>query len=141
MAIIQNAVKITENPKKPVYLRSINTHDFQNYTFKDGTCIAVDGGPSYLRRVGNCLTTLVEDFSLSDKDSFSRVRSRLLWGTYGKNGDQPLKVVRLIDCETTHLKQILKTVIDITPIYKKVITSILKSRAKKYGKTKLRRIL
>ena len=33
---------------------------------------------------------------------------KTLWGTYGLNGDQPLKWVRLIDCSTDHLQAILR---------------------------------
>ena len=32
-----------------------------------------------------------------------------LWGTYGKSGRDPIKYVRLCDCETDHLQNILKT--------------------------------
>lgn len=30
------------------------------------------------------------------------------WGTYGKNGDEPLRYVRLIDCSSEHLENIIK---------------------------------
>ena len=33
----------------------------------------------------------------------------LLWGTYGKSGKEPLKWVKLGDCETEHLQAILRT--------------------------------
>ena len=32
-----------------------------------------------------------------------------LWGTYGKSGKDPIKYVKLCDCETDHLQNILKT--------------------------------
>ena len=34
--------------------------------------------------------------------------SDLKWGSYGKNGDQPLKIERLVDLGTEHLVAILK---------------------------------
>lgn len=35
--------------------------------------------------------------------------SDLLWGTYGKSGKEPLKWVKLGDCDTEHLQNILRT--------------------------------
>ena len=33
----------------------------------------------------------------------------LQWGTFGKNGDEPMRIVRLGDCSTEHLQAILRT--------------------------------
>ena len=51
----------------------------------------------------------------------------LLWGTYGKNGDQPLRWVRLGDCETAHLEAILRTQ-NPQPLYSVAICHILQDR-------------
>lgn len=61
----------------------------------------------------------------------------LLWGTYGKNGithcngtcpEHQLQIVRLIDCSSEHLIAILDTQHHIPPIYREVITVILRDR-------------
>jgi len=49
------------------------------------------------------------------------------WGTYGVDGKQPLKYVRLVDCSTDHLKKIIIQ-IGINSDYGKIITQILKDR-------------
>ena len=49
------------------------------------------------------------------------------WGTYGPNGNQPLQHVRLVDCSTDHLKNILKQVGNYSD-YGQIIQQILKDR-------------
>ena len=52
----------------------------------------------------------------------------LIWGTYGLDGLQPLKVILLKDADTDHLEMILYTQSDISPIFRKVIHCILMER-------------
>lgn len=51
------------------------------------------------------------------------------WGTFGGDGKQPLKWVRLIDCSTEHLLNILRTQFYISTLYVKVINLILEGRS------------
>ena len=51
--LIQNAVKITENHPDEFFLVSAHRHDYNKYTFKDGSFVAVDGGNFYVRRGSN----------------------------------------------------------------------------------------
>lgn len=50
------------------------------------------------------------------------------WGTYGKGGKEPLKWVKLIDCETEHLEAILRTQPQIGRGYRRMIQTILHQR-------------
>jgi len=50
------------------------------------------------------------------------------WGTMGKDGQGPLRFVKLVDCETDHLQAIIKTEIHISWDYLLIIKSILKDR-------------
>lgn len=52
----------------------------------------------------------------------------LRWGTYGYDGKSPLTWVRLVDCSSDHLQNILKTQAHISPFYEFVIRFILKMR-------------
>lgn len=58
----------------------------------------------------------------------SNVIERHTWGTKGPNGDKPYKEVRLVDCSTEHLKNILRTEAQITPLTALVIMAILLER-------------
>jgi len=54
----------------------------------------------------------------------------LLWGTYGKPVTFPVRWVRLIDCTTEHLKNILKTQFQLDELYRLVIKNIITDRRK-----------
>lgn len=127
--IIQNAVKILENPNEDIFILSRNTHEYVSYTFKNGSILAVDGGPSYLRRCGDMHTGLYEEWSLEDTDPLETIKEKLVWGTYGKDGKGPFKYVLVKNCENDHLKMILKQS-NLGAIYKTVINSILEDRKK-----------
>jgi hypothetical protein len=108
--IIQNAVKITENGKI-TYLVSSHVHDFNTYQFQDGKTISVDGGIGefgYLRKVGDLFDKRIEDFSLVENDDFNKIKHRLLWGHYNKDGTGDLRYSLVKDLTKTHLKAILK---------------------------------
>jgi hypothetical protein len=61
-------------------------------------------------------------------NSFREAKENYVWGTYGKDGKQPLKYVRLIGCSTEHLQAILRTQKQISPFTTRVIECILKER-------------
>ena len=140
--LIQNAIKITENHPEEIFLVSSHRHDFQQYRFKDGTTMFVDGGTDYVRRGGDDVEKPLEgyatkwvDWCLDDKVPFDTIKARLLWGTRGKDGKQPLKYVRLAACETEHLEAILDYMpegVGISPLYRNVIISILGDRKLKH---------
>ena len=68
-------------------------------------------------------------------DPLNRAK-RLTWGTYGlhesgdihKLGPGPLRQVRLGDCDSDHLRNILRTQHQITDRYRTAINLILESR-------------
>ena len=129
--LIQNAMKTPDG----TIIVSRDVHDYQEY---DG--YMVDGGLEY-SRVGwpDGGQYKYEPLFLYENDDFETKKERLVWGTYGKDGKQPLKWIKLIDCEDNHLKAILK--IHIGDLYKDVITNILEERIIKFRKEKLTKIL
>lgn len=70
----------------------------------------------------------LQDFLARNIVSMEDVKLVLKWGTFGKNGDEPMRVVRLVDCDTDHLKAILRTQVHITQLYTAAIISILLDR-------------
>lgn len=131
--IIQNAVMITEEWPEQIFLVSSHVHDFRTHVFRDGTSISVDGGHDYIRRCHPVnfagYGTKYVDFNLDDREPFFTIKHKLLWGTRGKDGRQPLKWVRLMDCSAEHLQAILDYPYtdgkQLTPLYKEVIKDIL----------------
>ena len=51
-----------------------------------------------------------------------------MWGTFGKNGDQPCKFVLIKDLETEHIEAILRTQKHFSEEYKKILVNELAFR-------------
>lgn len=58
------------------------------------------------------------------------VMDEVLWGTYGKSGKEPLRYVKLCECSTEHLNEILK-IGELSLVVKLCIQKILKERVDK----------
>lgn len=100
--IIQNAIYI---PALDRYLISRHIHDYQEARLPDDSTVSIDGGLDHLSRNGN-ISQAVE-MSLSDEDSDETVYQRLLWGTRGVLGNEPLKWIRVADMEPGHAIAVL----------------------------------
>lgn len=126
--IIQNALQTPDG----TIIISRDVHDYQSYQG-----YFVDGGHEYIRYgyPDGCMYDFIPLFVYED-DSFEKKKNNLIWGTYGKEGKDPLKWLRFIDCNTEHLNNILK--IKIAPLYAEVIESILIDR---FRIKKLKKIL
>lgn len=88
-----------------IFSRSV--HDYVTHTDKNGEQYMVDGGNEYLRRSVNkepaeCLAVYVDDDHEINRENF-------VWGTYGKDGDQPLTWKKLCDMSALHIKAVLVT--------------------------------
>ncbi len=118
--IIQNAMKTVDG----TIITSGSVHDYVEY---EGH--SVDGGGDYFRYgyPSGCKDK-IELLFLNENDSLEMKKKKLIWGTRGKDGKQPLKWVKLIECETDHLKAILKQVTPHQP-HTEVIQSILEDRS------------
>ena len=57
-------------------------------------------------------------------------REYTLWGTYGKDGTDPLTHKPIKDLTTDHLQAILDNIKNLDPQYKEVITNELQERTK-----------
>lgn len=110
MSIIQNAVKITEG-KLITYLVSAHRHDFNAYSFQDGSNYAVDGGKDYIRRgykfIKDRAEYDIEVYNLDELSTPDEINNRLLWGTYDKVNKE-VKYLPLKDLTLEHLKAIIR---------------------------------
>jgi hypothetical protein len=127
--------RLTQNalhwPAAGVYLKSTHVHDYVSHSeVINGIPMSLgnDGGLEY-RRTTFSGNPVYEDFSLWSDSSFDMVAERLLWGTHGPKGDQPLRWVPLKECETDHLQAILRTQLHVYGgVVEKVIKHWLKVR-------------
>ncbi len=82
-------------------------HDYVVHNDANGIQYVVDGGLAYIRR-SHTPDHPPEDLSLVAGDAtFKEIRKKVQWGTYGKNGDQPLTYKLLSDISDNHLQAII----------------------------------
>ena len=88
-----------------VILTSRHRHDFKSHKDKNGDTYINDGGIDYIKRSVNIEP--YEDLSLYSDDPFEKLREGLEWGTYGKNGNEPLHYKSISNMSTNHIKAVL----------------------------------
>jgi len=69
--------------------------------------------------------------NVSIDDDINKIKNNLMWKTLGKDDNSQPHWVKLINCETDHLENIIYNVSGLLPITKKIILSILQDRWKK----------
>lgn len=77
--------------------------------------------------------TLTEE-ELASVDPFQEKVNNFLWGTNGKNGDEPFRRVLLKNCSLEHLKNIIENVRNIQPETKEVILHLINEKCPKCQK-------
>lgn len=108
VAIMNNIICNKIRTPDGTILISTSRHDYRVYTDANGHEYMVDGGTEYLRR--NVVHEApYEELSLYDTDPHEKLRENYTWGTYGKNGDEPLQLKLLKDLSTNHIKAIIET--------------------------------
>ena len=102
MKLVYNAIQTPDG----TLLESKHRHDFKEHTDTiTGNTYMIDGGLDYIR------TSMYPDqvsLAVYLEDGHDKVREAITWGTYGKNGDQPMSFVKLCDMDTDHIKACIK---------------------------------
>lgn len=106
-------------------ITSRTRHDYVSHEDANGKTYVVDGGRDYLRRSCNGDE---EDLSVYLTDDHEENRKHFTWGTYGKDGDQPLKRIVLSDLDTDHIRVILDTQKHITEYVEDLMKAELEYR-------------
>jgi hypothetical protein len=87
-------------------LESRHRHDYVTHLDANGKEYMLDGGLDYLRSSANGdekFLTVYQD------DPHEVIRLLVKWGTFGKNGDEPYKQIKIADMSTEHLQACLET--------------------------------
>lgn len=101
--ILRNSLRCPDGTE----LISRNRHDYVTHKDANGNIYMVDGGLEYIRRSANGDEVDTSVIVTDHKDPL--VREHLAWGTYGPDGEGPLKYVVPKDMETSHIEAILRT--------------------------------
>lgn len=86
-------------------LQSYSHYDFKEYVDANGKTYMVDGGLSYQRRSAN--GDEIDDSLYLHEDEYAVIRDQVTWGTYGKNGDQPLRFVPVSELSNEHIEALI----------------------------------
>ena len=81
-------------------------HDYVMCTCDNKTML--DGGTDYQRYGGVDLSLIDLSGTVYLTDGFEKCRTAPIWGSYGKDGDQPLKFMSVSEMETEHLEAVIK---------------------------------
>ena len=101
-SLIYNAIRTPDG----TLLVSRTRHDYKEHVDANGKLYIVDGGLDYCRRSANGDEV---DLTMTDEQPHSIQREVLEWGTYGKDGKQPLTYIPISRMETEHIEAVLKT--------------------------------
>lgn len=109
-------------------LESTHRHDFVSHHDANGFTYFVDGGRDYQRIGCSEGAPFPEDASVYVGDEHSTIREVFTWGTYGKDGKQPFRRIKLSEMEDDHIAAILTTQQHITQDVRDVFTRELEER-------------
>lgn len=123
MFIVRNAI---ETPDGTI-LESFSRNDYKTYIDANGEEYMVDGGDEYARR--NINKVPAKELTVTEEDNFEVIREHLTWGTYGKNGDQPLRYIPLCEMEDDHIKAIFDDGYCLHPFRRQCMEKELKLRS------------
>ncbi len=87
-------------------IHSQHRHDYVTHTDANGKDYMLDGGCEYIRCSANGDEKLLTVYT---NDDHAVIREVATWGTYGKDGDEPLRYVTIANLNPYHLRAILDT--------------------------------
>jgi len=106
-------------------LISRSRHDYVTHMDENGKEYMLDGGIDYVRSSAHG----DEEYMTVTTDSpHDEVREAVVWGTYGRVGDQPLTYIKLRDMTTDHIEAVIENVKNIYPQYKVAMINELEFR-------------
>lgn len=121
-SLIRNAMQTPDG----TVIESTHRHDYVTHLDANGKEYMLDGGLEYVRASAHgdekWLTVTIED-------DHSVVRDALKWGTYGKNGDQPLRRITLSEMSNGHIQSCLDNVPTMLAQYRVAMQNELAYRA------------
>lgn len=102
VTLVLNAIRTPDG----TVLESRNRHDYREYTDANGKTYMIDGGLDYVRCSAHEDQEWVGCYL---EDGHANVREALTWGTFGKNGDEPYRQVKLSEMSNAHIQACLDT--------------------------------
>ena len=121
--LLRNAIQTPDG----TILESRTRHDYKEHKDANGWVYMNDGGLDYHRRIIN--KNLPElNLCLTEADPHAMVREKVTWGTYGKEQDQPLSHIAIMDMTDGHLQAVLDTQKNMYPQIRNLMEAELEYR-------------
>ena len=111
MLLIANKIQTPDG----TVLHSKHRHDYVEHRDKNGKLYMLDGGMSYVRRSANGDEL---DISVDDQQPHEVIREEMLWGSYGKSGEDELRYIKLKDMCIDHINSCLNTQTRMLPQFR-----------------------
>lgn len=123
MRLIKNAIQTPDG----TVLESRHIHDYVVYVDKiTDEQYMVDGGLYYTRT--NVNKVPAKPLYVYLEDDHEVVREAVTWGTRGKDGKSPIKIVKLSEMSTDHIQACLDTQSSMHPHYREAFHNELDYR-------------
>lgn len=123
MRLIRQAIQTPDG----TILESRHRHDYVTHLDKvTGEEYMIDGGIDYCR--GTINKVPAKNMNVCLEDGIEAVREACTWGTYGKKGDQPLRLVKLSEMTNDHIEACLETQPRMHPNYREAFKMELEYR-------------
>lgn len=103
-------------------------HDYVEYTDKNGEWYMIDGGPCEYGTRTSLNKEKATPIKVYSDDSHELIREYLEWGTYGKSGKEPYKLVPIKSLELDHINAILTTQHQIKDYFREILKNEIKYR-------------
>jgi len=87
------------------FISSRSMHDLAEHTDKNGQHYGIEGGLAYQKIFYDKKD--YTDASIYTTDDFNIIRENIVWDTYGVDGDEELKQVKIKDLGLEHIENIL----------------------------------
>ena len=127
--ILSNRMKTPDG----TILESLHRHDYVTHTDANGKEYMLDGGFDYVRCSANGDEEML---TVTSDDSHGLIREVVKWGTYGKDGDEPLRYVTIAYLNPYHLRALLDTQQwNMRPALYKVMQDEVKYRDEQFNGT------
>jgi len=108
-------------------LYSRHRHDYKEHVdVITGEWMMIDGGTDYVKSSVN--NVRAQYISLTTESPHVEIREHFGWGTYGKDGTEPLHEVLLKNMETGHIEAVLRTQTRLGPFITKLFEDELEFR-------------
>ena len=124
MRLIRQALQTPDG----TIIESRHRHDYIEYTDKVANDIyVIDGGLEYERQSVNKIPA--KSLSVYLEDGIEAVREALTWGTRGRSGREPVRLIKLCEMSNAHIEACLETQPRMHPHYREAMQMELQYRS------------